>query len=477
VFPQLLNWLGMGSFLLASMVTFDRDRTMRWPQIVGGRGIGLQSIKVGVLVALVLLASACDSGAPPSPEPLPTYTLYPTNTPYPTPTPDLPATVEAAVQQRLGQIQAAVALAPSPTQIPISTPTPIPTPEPTATPTSTPTPVPTATTIPTPTPTPTPKPTATASPTSTPLPTPTPTPTPRPTSTPTAAPTPTPTPVPRHQLTINGRLVYAGEEVVSVSGALVKVSPPPDVDGTYAAYTIVKLVALPRQSGTQLVWSGVEAQQAGTVTIFMNADRSVEVRAATVGLQPNSTPVPAPRATPVPVTIPVLTPTPIFVATATPTPAPCPPVSGPSGEGTWNPTYGYTVTVPEGWSLITASDGAWEMRSQDGTATYFIWATSGVTLNLYDFHDVGGLPMLYSFLKNNGVYDANVEISQPSTKSGIPTMVAVFSSTSFPYNVGVVRSLLSGCNAIVLLSAGWGGSYDNIGAWRLIGDSFFNSLP
>ncbi len=144
--------------------------------------------------------------------------------------------------------------------------------------------------------------------------------------------------------------------------------------------------------------------------------------------------------------------------------------------GASNPTYGYTVIVPQGWSLRTPLDGAWELGSQDGTASYFIWATSDVALDLYDFHDVGGLPMLYSFLKNHGIYEANVSISKPLTTLGIPLMWASFSSSSFPYNTGVVKSLLLGCNAFVLLYAGWGGYSDNIGAWRLISDSFFGSL-
>ena len=102
----------------------------------------------------------------------------------PTATPDVPATVEAQVEDRMRAITAS---APSPTALP----SPVPTAEPTITPVATVTAVPT--------PTPTPSPTPTAVPTATPTPSPTPTPTVTPTPTPTATPTPTPTPTPTLQ--------------------------------------------------------------------------------------------------------------------------------------------------------------------------------------------------------------------------------------------------------------------------------------
>ena len=125
--------------------------------------------KISLVAYLLLFTLACDPGTVLDPTPRPTYTLYPTYTRHPTPslvptpTPDLQATVEAVVQERLGEIRAVATIAPNPT--------PTPTPEPTVTPAPTPTPVPTATTIPTPAPTlvptlrPTPKPTSTPTPT------------------------------------------------------------------------------------------------------------------------------------------------------------------------------------------------------------------------------------------------------------------------------------------------------------------------
>ena len=133
------------------------------------------------------------------------------------------------------------------------------------------------------------------------------TPTPKPT--PTLGPTPTPTPVPRYKLTINGRAVYGEEELVSLTSALVKVLPPPDVDGAYAANTVVTLVALPRQAGTEFFWRGVDGQQAGKATVHMYADRTVELGTGAFVFQPTPAPtrflVPTP--TPAQVTVPIST--------------------------------------------------------------------------------------------------------------------------------------------------------------------------
>ena len=52
--------------------------------------------------------------------------------------------------------------------------------------------------------------------------------------------------MPNYQLTINGRLVYGGEEVVSLSLAIIKVLTPADDGNTYRGGTVVTLVALPR---------------------------------------------------------------------------------------------------------------------------------------------------------------------------------------------------------------------------------------
>ena len=117
--------------------------------------------------------------------------------PSPDAPPDIPATVEASVQQQIAAIPTSTpqpALTPLPTVTaqptytvePTATLRPTYTPEPTATPMPTYTPLPSPTPIPTATPTPTP--TATPTPTPTPTPTATPTPTPRPTATPTLAP-------------------------------------------------------------------------------------------------------------------------------------------------------------------------------------------------------------------------------------------------------------------------------------------------
>ena len=156
-----------------------------------------------------------------------------------------------------------------------------------------------------------PKPTPSAEPTDTPTTTPTPTPTP--TVSPT--PTPTPTPVPSYQLTINDRLVYGGEEIVSLSTAIIRVLPGADDDNAYLAGTVVTLRALPRTPGKELIWNGVDSHSGGTATVRMTSDKSVEFLIGGV--------IPTPAPTPIPTkgTVLVATPTPLPPAN-TPTPQP-----------------------------------------------------------------------------------------------------------------------------------------------------------
>ena len=117
-----------------------------------------------ILLALIvgLAVAACGSGAPPTSTPdIPATVEAAVQQAIPTPTPDIQAMVDAGVQEALAALSTAT---------PAPLPTPIPIPEPAATPTPTPT------AVPTPMPTSTPLPTPTSTPTSTPLPSPTPTP-------------------------------------------------------------------------------------------------------------------------------------------------------------------------------------------------------------------------------------------------------------------------------------------------------------
>lgn len=188
----------------------------------------------------------------------------------------------------------------------------------------------------------------------------------------------------RHKLTINGRAVFPEESFVSVTVALVKVSPSPDADGAYTANTVVTLVALPREAGTQLVWSGVDGQQAGKTTVQMTADRFPEVRVATIVAQPTPTPVPVP--TPVPASTPIsgptsLPPTATAVPTLTPTPTPTPPpgsvfswgsnLSGQLGDGTTtNRSTPGTVAGLTGVVAVTGGEDHSLALKADGT----VWA-------------------------------------------------------------------------------------------------------
>ena len=100
-----------------------------------------------------------------------------------------------------------------------------------------------------------------------------------------------------------------------------------------------------------------------------------------------------------------------------------------------------------------------------------------MTLNLYDFHDAAGVPILYSYINNNGLtYVAEVGNSSPGSgfRSGAtPTMDISFTRYG---TVGTATSLVKGCHGFVLLYVGWG-SPENVGAKRTLDESFYNSLP
>lgn len=91
--------------------------------------------------------------------------------------------------------------------------------------------------------------------------------------------TPTATPPPRRfKLTINGSDISEDNELVTVSGGSVKVVPPPDFDGAYAAGTVVNLWAYnnnPRAGG---YFNGVDnVDPKGVGAVVMNSDRSIEI--------------------------------------------------------------------------------------------------------------------------------------------------------------------------------------------------------
>ena len=108
----------------------------------------------------------------------------------------------------------------------------------------------------------------------------------------------TPKPVVRYKLTINDRLVYGEEDFVSMSLALIRVQPAPDTDGAYLAGTVVTLRALPRKSGYELIWNGVDSQQNWTATVRLNGDKSVEVLIGAESPMPSPTSLPAATNTP-----------------------------------------------------------------------------------------------------------------------------------------------------------------------------------
>lgn len=90
---------------------------------------------------------------------------------------------------------------------------------------------------------------------------------------------PTATPPPRRfKLTINGSEISVDSAFVTVGGGSVKVVPPPDFDGAYAAGTVVNLWAYnnnPRAGGS---FSGVDkVDPKGVGSVIMQSDRSIEI--------------------------------------------------------------------------------------------------------------------------------------------------------------------------------------------------------
>jgi hypothetical protein len=452
------------------------------------------TVVLAVLVGILVLA--CSTVTPVPAEPTPNIDA----TAVLEPTPDIDATVEArlvheravdaTVEARLKEEKAGITLSPfamgvgainkTPTVLPEQSDTKVSdavTSIPTLTPRPTLTPTPRPTSTPNPTPTYTPQPTQTPRPTPTHTPQPTPTPRPTPTYTPQPTPTPRPTPIP----TPNAYSYYEkGEEYRRSENWVMAIGEYTRAIGLdsqfinayfYRAYSYSELgmdqdAISDYSMAIQITPSGAAYNNRSIsynrLGLYANADDDI-AQACYFDIKycPLPTPTPAPTPTP------------------TPTPMPtCPTISGPSGNGIWNPTYGYSVIVPEDWTLNAPSDGAWELSSNDGTSFFIIFAVPGnAPYNLYDNHDSASLPMLYSYLNHWGVYDASVSSSQAVTLYGLPTVSSAFTRSTYR-GLGVVRSLGPGCNFISIVWATFGGSYDSdIGTTiETVEASFFNSL-
>jgi len=91
--------------------------------------------------------------------------------------------------------------------------------------------------------------------------------------------TPTPPPAPRRfRLSVNGTEVSEDDTVITLSGGAVKVSPLPDLDGSYPAGTIVSIWAYndnPRAGGSFDGTDNVDPKGVGSVV--MNSDRFIQV--------------------------------------------------------------------------------------------------------------------------------------------------------------------------------------------------------
>ena len=98
--------------------------------------------------------------------------------------------------------------------------------------------------------------------------------------------------MPSYQFTINGRLVYGGEEFLSLSMAIIKVLTPAGDTNAYRAGTVVTLVALPRNPGYEPIWKGVDSHSGYTATLRMDVVKSVEFLIGARLATPTSAPTP-----------------------------------------------------------------------------------------------------------------------------------------------------------------------------------------
>ena len=178
--------------------------------------------------------------------------------------------------------------------------------------------------------------------------------------------------MPSYQLTINGRLVYGGEEILSLSMAIIKLAPPAEspgvysiAGGTYMAGTVVTLVALPRNPGYEPIWKGVDTHSGYNATVRMDGDKAVEFL---IGARiPTPTPAPTPTRGVV-----IVGPPPTAVPTATPAPTPTP-TPQPPGEPTHTPTPTPTVTPVPGGGLIAFETN----RDGSGNEEIYVMASDG----------------------------------------------------------------------------------------------------
>ena len=83
-----------------------------------------------------------------------------------------------------------------------------------------------------------------------------------------------------------------------MANGVVRFNPLPSPQGTYRSNIVVKLEVFPNESGSQILWSGVDSYTGTSATVRINEDRFVGVNIVP--------PMPTPTPTPTPSTIGVI---------------------------------------------------------------------------------------------------------------------------------------------------------------------------
>ena len=84
------------------------------------------------------------------------------------------------------------------------------------------------------------------------------------------APTPTKPRVNGYLLRVNGEYVEAGQIVIPVANGEVRVYPMTNPDGGYSKGSTVTMGAYPETAGSEISWSGVDADSDARATLKMD---------------------------------------------------------------------------------------------------------------------------------------------------------------------------------------------------------------
>lgn len=120
-------------------------------------------------------------------------------------------------------------------------------------------------------------------------------------------------------------------------------------------------------------------------------------------------------------------------------------------ESVRNNKYGYSLIVPEGWSLIRESDDKWALSPNDRSAWFFIGGFP-LTTSIVEFHSRTSLEVMHHYITTSDISAVSIKPTASETVSGIETLTAEFSGQHEGVSViGVVRSFVSNGSHLSLL--------------------------